>query len=109
MRSVLLAALQTEKPPTERQISDALSGNLCRCTGYWPIDDTARRMGHLSQAALDRTALAGRLHAMRRREPLSTTVDCQTFHAPRTTEQLFQLGAEHRHARILAGSADGGL
>lgn len=40
---VILAAsaLLTENPqPTEREVRDALAGNLCRCTGYEPIVET---------------------------------------------------------------------
>lgn len=31
------------KPPDERDVRDALDGNLCRCTGYAGIVDAARR------------------------------------------------------------------
>src|SRR5471032_47 len=41
--------------PSTREIDDALSGNLCRCTGYRPIIDAARRMGELPKVRFDRT------------------------------------------------------
>ena len=38
-------ALYQQKPrPTRAQIDDALSGNLCRCTGYRPIVDACLHM-----------------------------------------------------------------
>jgi xanthine dehydrogenase small subunit len=97
--------------PSDRQIGDALSGNLCRCTGYRPIVDAARQMATLPAAALDRTALVKQLRSLRRDDDaaLRMTVDGQTFHAPRTLEQLLALRAAHPKARILSGSTDVGL
>jgi xanthine dehydrogenase small subunit len=101
--------------PSDRRIGDALSGNLCRCTGYRPIVDAARRMGGLPPVAFDRAALAEQLRGMRSTDTdtgdtaFSTTVDGQTFHAPRTLAQLFDLRADHPRARILSGSTDVGL
>ncbi|MDB5990197.1 MAG: FAD-binding molybdopterin dehydrogenase [Herbaspirillum sp.] len=95
--------------PSERQIVDALSGNLCRCTGYRPIVDAARRMGDLPTPAFERVALAVQLRSMQRSVALHASVNGQTFHAPRTLEQLFTLRATYPRARILSGSTDVGL
>lgn len=104
--------LQHEKSnvaPSTRQIDDALSGNLCRCTGYRPIIDAARRMGELPEVHFDRTHVADALRGLQREEPLSVSYAGQTFHAPRTLAQLAALRAELPKARILAGSTDVGL
>ena len=37
-----LDLLRRERRPTEEQISEALAGNLCRCTGYAKIIDAVR-------------------------------------------------------------------
>jgi xanthine dehydrogenase iron-sulfur cluster and FAD-binding subunit A len=43
------ASLLDEHPmPTDEQIQLGLSGNLCRCTGYYPITEAIRRAGGLS-------------------------------------------------------------
>jgi carbon-monoxide dehydrogenase small subunit len=48
MLMVAKALLDRNPHPTREQVVDALSGNLCRCTGYEPIlqaiDDAAQRM-----------------------------------------------------------------
>ncbi|NUU01238.1 xanthine dehydrogenase small subunit [Herbaspirillum robiniae] len=95
--------------PSKREIDDALSGNLCRCTGYRPIVDAARRMGQLPAVDFDREQVAQALRGIRREEPLAVTYKGQTFHAPRTLDQLAKLRNDLPRARILAGSTDVGL
>jgi xanthine dehydrogenase small subunit len=95
--------------PSRLQIDNALSGNLCRCTGYRPIIDAARRMVELPAVVFDREALAAQLAALKRDALASYTVGAQTFHAPRTLDELISLRAEHPSAVLLAGSTDVGL
>jgi xanthine dehydrogenase small subunit len=95
--------------PQRKEIDDALSGNLCRCTGYRPIIDAAARMCQLPHAQFDRDALLAPLKEMQREEPLEYTVKGQTFHAPRTLQQLAELRSAKPTAVILAGSTDVGL
>jgi carbon-monoxide dehydrogenase small subunit len=46
------ALLEKEKNPSRERIKEAISGNLCRCTGYQQIfeaiEDAAKRMDHES-------------------------------------------------------------
>jgi carbon-monoxide dehydrogenase small subunit len=46
------ALLDKEKTPSRERIKEAISGNLCRCTGYQQIfeaiEEAARRMSHES-------------------------------------------------------------
>jgi xanthine dehydrogenase small subunit len=46
----LFALYKTDPAPTLETIEDALSGNLCRCTGYRPIVDAARDMARIGAA-----------------------------------------------------------
>ena len=39
----LEAFLRENLDPTDDQIREALSGNLCRCTGYWPIHAAVKK------------------------------------------------------------------
>src|SRR6476646_11882766 len=46
----LFGLYKSAREPSRRAIEDALSGNLCRCTGYRPIVDAAMRMYALPSA-----------------------------------------------------------
>ncbi|MDN7999639.1 xanthine dehydrogenase small subunit [Burkholderia multivorans] len=124
--------------PTRTEIADALTGNLCRCTGYRPIVDAAVRMfdaagvgatgegatgvGATGEGAtgegstpepntapVDPAALARTLASLRRDTTFDYTVGGARFAAPRTLDALAALKAERPDARILAGSTDIGL
>jgi xanthine dehydrogenase small subunit len=95
--------------PGREAIDDVLSGNLCRCTGYRPIIDAARAMFDLPYVAFDRASLADTLQGLTRADTFTCEAAGQTFHAPRTLDELARLRIEHPDARILAGSTDVGL
>ena len=97
--------------PSRQEIADALTGNLCRCTGYRPILDAAERMFALPapKAPLDVRAVSRALGALVRDEAFHYEYAAQRFDAPRTLEALAALKAQRPNARLLAGSTDIGL
>lgn len=97
---------QDGKCASRREIDDALSGNLCRCTGYRPIIDAAQRMTEMPAVDFDRAALADVLKGLQRD---SMAVCGERFYAPRTLDELVRVRAEHPQALLLAGSTDVGL
>ena len=97
------------QPAQRKEIDDCLSGNLCRCTGYRPIIDAARRMTELPKVEFDRAALADSLLPLQRDALATYTAKGQNFHTPRTLDELVQLRAAHPKATLLAGSTDVGL
>ncbi|MFC0133825.1 xanthine dehydrogenase small subunit [Massilia eurypsychrophila] len=101
--------MQENAQPSRRQVDDALSGNLCRCTGYRPIIDAARRMGELPPVAFDRAALAAQLLELRRDSMATYSAGGASFFAPRTLDELTEVRAAHPAALLLAGSTDIGL
>jgi xanthine dehydrogenase small subunit len=84
----------------------ALSGNLCRCTGYRPIRDAAFAVG--APAADD--PLAQR-REQAPPEPVATeyTRDGSTFVRPRSLAEALRLLREQPDAVVVAGSTDWGV
>jgi xanthine dehydrogenase small subunit len=78
----------------------ALSGNLCRCTGYRPIKDAAMALGPPEP---------GDALAARRDRPAPAAVPTRTsdFVRPATLAEALQLRAEG--AQVVAGSTDWGV
>ena len=107
--SLYLKQEGSQQPPCRKTIDETLSGNLCRCTGYRPIIDAAARMGELPAVGFDRAALKDTLQSLQRDSLFSYTHDGQTFHAPRTLDEMSALRAANPGATILAGSTDVGL
>lgn len=97
--------------PTRTEIADALTGNLCRCTGYRPIVDAAERMFEMASPAVpvDEAALARTLATLRRDDTFHYEHAGRSFDAPRELDALAALRAARPEARLLAGSTDIGL
>ncbi|MEC5385728.1 xanthine dehydrogenase small subunit [Uliginosibacterium sp. H3] len=95
--------------PTRDEITDTLSGNLCRCTGYRPIIDAAQAAWQKPCVKLSRAPLRSTLDELAAQPALEYSDGKQTFFAPRSTDELASLYAAHPDARILAGSTDVGL
>ena len=84
----------------------ALSGNLCRCTGYRPIRDAAYALGSPEGDDPLRQRLADRAPA-----PVATaaTVDGSRFIRPASFDETLRLIRDEPDALLVAGSTDWGV
>jgi xanthine dehydrogenase small subunit len=103
---------QKENEITEADAKNALTGNLCRCTGYQDIINSAKdidlkkteylysRFYNKDQAKV----LAGAFNS-----ELKISTDDYLFYAPKTIEDACQFLNDHPQAKILASSTDLGV
>lgn len=95
------------QPVTREAAQQALSGNLCRCTGYQPILQAAQTMAELAPVRQDESRLLQQLARIGQRQ--SDPESGASYLAPRTLAQLLALRAQHPKAQIVAGCTDVGL
>ncbi|WPP89501.1 xanthine dehydrogenase small subunit [Acinetobacter pittii] len=95
--------------PSKDKISDYLSGNLCRCTGYRPILDAAQKAYDYPRVVLERQKIIDVLKEIKTLPALHLNDHGQQFFAPKTLQDFAALRLKFPQARIVAGSTDVGL
>ncbi len=95
------------QPVTRESAQQALSGNLCRCTGYRPILQAAQTMAELAPVRQDEARVLRQLARIGPRQ--SDPEPGSSYLAPRTLAQLLALRAQHPKAQLVAGCTDVGL
>ena len=104
----LFALYRENAAPSRREIDDALSGNLCRCTGYRPIIAAAQAM-HARCDDWDDELHLELLRAVARDDDLAIESDGRRFLAPTDLCAFARIHAQYPDATILAGGTDVGL
>jgi xanthine dehydrogenase small subunit len=119
----LVNLVQTNDAPDRQTITDALSGNLCRCTGYKPIiDATVKACEQKSALKLDDQADVPLLKEIRRAQSPTLSLDGEIivqpvvrtrkgneFVSPATLSEVADYLVKHPNTTLLAGSTEIGL
>ena len=119
----LVNMTQTNTTPSRQEITDALSGNLCRCTGYAPIIDAAAKACEKKVALkIDDSADIALLKEIKRPstptmsldgeiivQPVVRTKKGNEFVSPSTLAEVADYLVKHPTTTLLAGSTEIGL
>jgi xanthine dehydrogenase small subunit len=116
--------VQTNTCPKRAEIADALSGNLCRCTGYQPIIEATQKACQSPAALLklDDAADINLLKEIQRPaeptvgldgqfivQPVVRTKKGSEFVSPASVAEVAEYLLQHPKATLLAGSTEIGL
>ncbi len=119
----LVNLVQVLPTPNRQQITDALSGNLCRCTGYKPIIESATRacekksalkledsadvplLKEIQRSSVPTLSLDGEIIV----QPVVRTKKGNEFVSPATLTEVADYLVKHPGTTLLAGSTEIGL
>ncbi|KJY75205.1 xanthine dehydrogenase small subunit [Vibrio nigripulchritudo] len=105
----MFALLKNKPKVTKHDVMEALSGNLCRCTGYRPIVDAALSLNSNQNlrdqfSALEEKTIA-HLNQLSAQKGELTFGNFQSY-LPTSTDELASLLVANPDARLVAGGTD---
>ena len=99
--------------PDREVIDDALTGNLCRCTGYQPIIKAAEHACSCVDAdkfKLHEAKIVALLDEINRDKPtIEISTPYQNYYKPLILPDALALRRKHPHATIVSGASDTAL
>lgn len=104
----LFALYKNHDHPHRNHIDDALTGNLCRCTGYRPIIEAAAQScvhGTIDSLSENEPQIVKLLSAIPQ-DSASIQTPNQTYFQPVTLSEAITLKHQQRNASVLCGATD---
>lgn len=81
-------------------VSQAIAGNLCRCTGYGPIIHAVETAAQAYTSSVDRSAISNTL------EQITQMPETSGLRLPTSLAQLGLLQTEYQDSQLIAGGTD---
>lgn len=106
----LFALYKNHTNPSDEVIKDSLTGNLCRCTGYKPIIEAARKacvnngLDRFTEKENEMISLLKKIN--QEQKTLTFISKKQTYHKPFSLSEALRLRNENPDAVIISGSTD---
>jgi len=98
--------------PANRDVEEALQGNLCRCTGYEPIVQAAQAVSAVPDndpLIVERNATIEQLQSMQDGKRVEIAYGNDLLLIPSSVEDLVEIRKSYPDSTIVAGSTDVGL
>lgn len=107
--SLLQVYMENDRPPSVEKLRTALSGNLCRCTGYRPIVEAGLKMFDYPRVPVNRPALMQKIQSLPTQKVFEYQHEEGHFFAPTHLSDLLAMRAQYPQATLLSGATDVGL
>ena len=109
----LYGLYKTTEKPSEEEIIDSITGNLCRCTGYRPIVDAAKyTFAHKPKNLINQneTKIIKLLNKINENKNIiKIQTQEQLYFIPKSLTHFFELQKQYNKAEIISGNSDTAL
>lgn len=106
----MFALYKGENNPGKEAIEDALTGNLCRCTGYQPIIDAAVKAcvndGKDQFSVKEKDSVALLLKIKNSAASVEIDTGKQKYFQPKTKSEAFELRNNYQESVLISGATD---
>ncbi len=106
----IFSLYKNENNPGKDSINDALTGNLCRCTGYQPIIEAAINScvnGGIDHFSKDENKIVTMLQQIKQNsESLGIAIRSQKYYQPLTKSEAFELRNKMQDSVLISGATD---